>query len=69
MPPSTIIKELGVNQLKVMGFRNITDEDTKLYRKRYRLAREKVRKLDQNLIKSSYLYPDCRKNLNYVHHC
>ena len=47
--PSTIIKELGVNRLKLMGFRNITDEDVKPYRSRYKKAREKVRKLNENL--------------------
>ena len=31
-----------------MGFRNITDEDIHPYRSRYKDAREKVRKLDDN---------------------
>ena len=32
-----------------MGFRNITDEDKHPYRSRYKDAREKVRKLGDNL--------------------
>ena len=35
--PSKMIKKLGVNRLKLMGFSNITDEDT------YEDAREKAR--------------------------
>ena len=48
MQPSKI-RDSGVNSLKLMGFRNITDEDMYPYRSRYRDAREKVRKLDDNL--------------------
>ena len=47
--PSAIIKELGVNRLKLLGFRNKTDEDVNSSRSRYRKAREKVRKLNDNL--------------------
>ena len=47
--PSKIIKKLGVNRLRLMGFRNITDEDIYPYRARYKDAREKVRKLNENL--------------------
>ena len=47
-PPSEIWK-LGVNKLKMMGFTNITDEDINPYKQRYKKAREKVRKLDENL--------------------
>ena len=32
-----------------MGFTDITDEDTHPYRTKYRVAREKVRKLNENL--------------------
>ena len=32
-----------------MGFRNITDEQINQYRKRYKVVREKVRKLNKNL--------------------
>ena len=32
-----------------MGFRSITDEDVNSYRSRYKDAREKVRKLNDNL--------------------
>ena len=47
--PSKMIRTLGVNRLKSMGFRNITDEDIYPYRARYKDAREKVRKLNENL--------------------
>ena len=40
--PSKMIKKLGVNRLRLMGFRNITDEDIYPYRARYKDAREKV---------------------------
>ena len=36
-----------------MGFRGITDEDVKPSRTKYKVAREKVRKLDKNLDKRS----------------
>ena len=32
-----------------MGFRNLTDEDTHPYRTKYKKARVKIRKLDENL--------------------
>ena len=47
--PSRMIKTLGVNRLKLMGFSNITDEDICPYRARYKEARKKVRKLNENL--------------------
>ena len=43
------IRKLGVKRLKLMGFRGITDEDVKPNRTKYKVAREKVRKLDENL--------------------
>ena len=43
------IHKLGVTKLRSMGFTNVTDEDTNPYRKRYKRAREKIRKLDENL--------------------
>ena len=43
------MKKLGVNRLKSMGFMNLTDEDIYPYRARYKDAREKVRKLNENL--------------------
>ena len=46
---SKMINKLGVNRLKLMGFRNITDEDMYPYRARYKEAKEKVRKLNENL--------------------
>ena len=50
--PSKMIKKLGVNGLKLMGFMgfsNITDEDISPYRARYKDARDKLRKLNENL--------------------
>ena len=47
--PSKMIKKLGVNRLKLMGLTNITDEVINPYRARYKDAREKVRKLGDNL--------------------
>ena len=47
--PSKMIKKLGVNRLRLMGFRNIMDEDIYPYRARYKDARENVRKLNENL--------------------
>ena len=51
--PSKMIKKLGVNRLKLKVLRNITDEDIYPYRARYKDAREKIRKLDENLNKRS----------------
>ena len=47
--PSKLIKKLGVNRLRLMGFRNITYENIYPYRARYKDTREKVRKLNENL--------------------
>ena len=47
------IRKLGVNKLKMMGFANITDEDINPYKQRYKKAREKVRKLNENLNEKS----------------
>ena len=47
------IRKIGVKKLKLMGFRGITDEDVKPSRTKYKVAREKVRKLDENLDKRS----------------
>ena len=43
------IRKLGVKKLRLMGFRNVTDEDVQPHRLKYIKAREKVRKLDENL--------------------
>ena len=43
------IRRLGVVKLRLMGFRNLTDEDTNPYRNRYKKAREDVMKLNENL--------------------
>ena len=47
-PPSEL-RRLSVAKLKMMGFTDITDEDTHPYRTKYKVAREKVRKLSANL--------------------
>ena len=41
--------KLGVKRLKWIGFLNITDEDVNPYKKQYKRARGKIRKLDENL--------------------
>ena len=43
------LRKLSVAKLKAMGFTDITDEDTHPYRTKYKVAREKVRKLNENL--------------------
>ena len=43
------LRKLGVAKLKTMGFTDITDEDIHSYRTRYKVARKKVRKLNENL--------------------
>ena len=45
------IRKLFVKKLRLMGFMNITDEDIQPYRLKYVKAREKIRKLDENLDK------------------
>ena len=47
-PPSEL-RRLGVKKLKLMGFMNVTDEDIQPYKSKYKVAREKVRKPDENL--------------------
>ena len=47
-PPSELWR-LSIANLKAMGFTDITDEDTHPYRTKYKVAREKVRKLNENL--------------------
>ena len=47
-PPSEL-RRLSVAKLKMMGFTDITDEDTLPYRTKYKVAREQVRKLNENL--------------------
>ena len=51
-PPSEL-RRLSVAKLKMMGFTDITDEDTHPYRTKYKVAKAKVRKLDDNLEKRS----------------
>ena len=43
------IRRLGVGKLRLMGFTSITDEDTQPYRTKYKVAREEVMKLNENL--------------------
>ena len=43
------IRKLGVAKLRLMGFTNITDEDSNPYRTKYKVAREEVIKLNENL--------------------
>ena len=47
--PSRMVEELGVNRLNLLGFRDITGEDIRPYRSRYKDASEMVRKLNDNL--------------------
>ena len=47
----TYIRSLGVATLKLLGFRNMTDEDLRPYRDKYVKRRDKLRKLDENLDK------------------
>ena len=47
------LRRLSVAKLKAMGFTDITDKDTNPYRTKYKVARDKVRKLDENLGKRS----------------
>ena len=47
-PPSEL-RRLSVAKLKAMGFTDITDEDTHPYRTKYKVARDKVKKLNDNL--------------------
>ena len=43
------IRKLGVNKLRLMGFRNLTYEDINPYDRRAKRAREDVMKLNENL--------------------
>ena len=43
------LRRLSVAKLKAIGFTDITDEDTHPYRAKYLLARDKVKKLNENL--------------------
>ena len=43
------IRKLGFAKLRLMGFTNITDEDANPYRTKYKVAREEVTKLNENL--------------------
>ena len=46
-PPSEL-RRLGVKKLKLMGFMNVTDEDIKPYKPKYKVVRDKVKKLNEN---------------------
>ena len=43
------LQRLSVAKLKAMGFTNITDEDTQPYRTKYKVARDMIKKLNENL--------------------
>ena len=43
------IRKLGVTKLRLIGFRDITYEDINPYKLKYKSAREKVMKLNENL--------------------
>ena len=43
------IRKLGVAKLRLMGFTRITDEDSNPYRTKYKVARDEVMKLNENL--------------------
>ena len=43
------IRKLGVAKLRLMGFTSITDEDSNPYRTKYKVAREAVTKLNEDL--------------------
>ena len=43
------LQRLSIAKLKAMGFTDITDEDTHPYRAKYLVARDKVKKLNENL--------------------
>ena len=47
--PPWEMRRLGVKKLRLIGFMNITDEDVQPHRPKYVKAREKIRKLDENL--------------------
>ena len=47
------LRRLSVAKLKVMGFTDIKDEDTHPCRTKYKVARDKVRKLNENLVERS----------------
>ena len=47
------IRKLGVAKMRLMGFTNITDEDSNPYRTKYKVAREAVMKLNENLDEKS----------------
>ena len=43
------IRRLGVTKLRLMGFMNLADEDIRPYRTKYKVARDKVKMLNENL--------------------
>ena len=53
LKPPLAIRKLGVSKLRSMGFTDITDEDTNPYRPKYKVARDKVKKLNEKLNESS----------------
>ena len=55
------IRKIGVKKLKLMGFMNVMDEDVQPYKPKYKVAREKVRKLDENLHEGRTVAPENSK--------
>ena len=49
LKPPWEIRKIGVKKLKLMGFMYVTDEDAQLYKPKYKVTREKIKKLDENL--------------------
>ena len=49
LKPPWEIRRLGVTKLKSIGFINITDEDINPYKPKYKKARKKLKKQDENL--------------------
>ena len=43
------IRRLGVAKFRLLGFRSLKDEDTNPYRPKYKVERDKVKKLNENL--------------------
>ena len=53
LSPSKMIRELGVKRLKLMSYKNTTEEDINPYRRKYKDAREKVINEKSKIIQSS----------------
>ena len=56
------IRKLGVAKFRSMGFTNITDKDVQPHSTKYKKAREKLRKLDENLDERSRMIESSSTN-------